>query len=494
VPGGTRRMRSAGPKLGLTCEVTEPKGSRPPPSGRARVPGLAVDPERSARRELQRRVLRASLMVDGVVLLTLVAAVVAWKLRTVLLLVLISLFLTVLLHPLVSALERRNVRRGLATGVVFVAGFAILGTVLFVILHPVVSAAEHLASALPKIIRQAEHGRGEIGRFVADFHLGHYVTAKNGGAQALISRLGKPALSVGKGVLSGVVGVVTIVFLTFFLLIHAPRLYRGVLAWMQPERAERVALIVADVERSVVGYVAGDLATSLIAGAVIAVTLLATGVPYPLVLGVWVAIVDFLPLVGGLLAGVPTVIIATLHSLPAGIVTLVVFLVYQEIENHVLYPIVMSRTVKLNSLWVLVSVLFGAALGDVVGSISGGFVGALLAVPAGSAVQVVVRDLWRHRTGAELLGVGEEVAVATSGTDRLDTGLVATTRPGARGPQAGTAAGREPGGTPRAPGGVGNGRSEPDPAGAGPDSGSGSDAARRRARDRERHRTGPPRR
>jgi predicted PurR-regulated permease PerM len=221
-------MRSVGAKLGLTCDVTEPKGSRPPPSGRARVPGLAADPERSARRELQRRVLRASLIVDGVVLLTLVAAVVAWKLRTVLLLVVISLFLTVLLHPLVSALERRNVRRGLATGIVFVAGFAMLGTVLFVILHPVVSAAEHLANALPRIIRQAEHGRGEIGRFVADFHLGHYVTAKNGGAQALISRLGKPALRVGKGVLSGVVGVVTIVFLTFFLLIHAPRLYRGV--------------------------------------------------------------------------------------------------------------------------------------------------------------------------------------------------------------------------------------------------------------------------
>jgi predicted PurR-regulated permease PerM len=483
-------MRSAGAKFGLTCEVTAPKGSRPPPSGTRSAPGLAADSERSARREFQRRVLRAALIVDGVVLLTLVAAVVAWKLRTVLLLVVISLFLTVLLHPLVSVLERRNVRRGLATGIVFVAGFAILGTVLFVLLHPVVSAAEHLANALPRIIRQAEHGRGAIGRFVADFHLEHYVTAKNGGAQALISRFAKPALRLGKGVLSGVVGVVTIVFLTFFLLIHAPRLYRGVLAWMQPERAERVALIVADVERSVVGYVAGDLATSLVAGVVIAVTLLATGVPYPIVLGVWVAIVDFLPLVGGLLAGVPTVIIATLHSLPAGIVTLLVFLLYQEIENHLLYPIVMSRTVKLNSLWVLVSVLFGAALGDVVGSVSGGFVGALLAVPAGSAVQVVVRDLWRHRTGAELLGVGEEVPVATSGTAGLETGLVAAVRRGTRGPGGGHATGREPEGRPRPPGeGDANPRSEPDEAGAG-----GSDASRRRARDRERRRTGPPRR
>jgi predicted PurR-regulated permease PerM len=402
-----------------------PSGSRPVPRDGRRVPLLATDPERSARREFQRRVLRAALIVDGVVVVTALVGVLAWRLRVVLLLILISLFMTLLLHPLVSVLERHNVRRALATGIVFVFGFGLIGTLLFVILTPLVNAAEHLANSLPRIIREAEHGRGAVGHLVTTFHLSKYVTAKNGGAQSLISKLGKPALSVGKGVLSGAVGVVTIIFLTFFLLIHAPRIYRAILDWMQPDRAERVREIVSDVERSVVGYMAGDLATSIVAGVVITVTLLATGVPYPVVIGVWVAVVDFLPLVGGLLAGVPTVVIAVLHSDVAGVVTLVVFLVYQEIENHVLYPIIMSRTVKLNSLWVLISVLIGAELGDVVGSVFGGFVGALLAVPAGSAVQVIARDLWRHRTGAILLGVSQPAkAVQTEGTSSLDTGLI----------------------------------------------------------------------
>ena len=89
-------------------------------------------------------------------------------------------------------------------------------------------------------------------------------------------------------------------------------------------------------------------------------------------LAIWVGIVDFLPLVGGLLAGVPTVAIAALHSLPAGIVTLVVFLIYQQIENHILNPLVMSRTVKLNPLWVLLAILVGAELGGLVGSTLGG--------------------------------------------------------------------------------------------------------------------------
>ena len=382
----------------LTGAMTEAFRTRRPGGEDRSVPPLARDPERASRREFQRRVTRAALTVDAIVVLTLLTAIVAWKLRTVILLVAISLFMTLLLHPLVSFLERRDMRRSIATAVVFVVGIGVASTLALVILTPLVHSAEHLSNELPVIIRQAQHGKGTIGKWATKFHLLKYVTAKNGGAQSLITKLGKPAISIGKGVLSGVFSVVTIFFLTFFLLIHAPRIYRAILEWMQPERAARVRVVVSDVERSVVGYIAGDFATSLIAGTVIWLTLLITGVPYPLVIGIWVAIVDFLPLVGGLLAGVPTVILATLHSVPAGIATLIVFLVYQGIENHLLYPIIMSRTVRLNSLWVLISILIGAELGDFVGSVFGGFVGALLAVPAGSAVQVVARDLWHHRT------------------------------------------------------------------------------------------------
>jgi len=106
---------------------------------------------------------------------------------------------------------------------------------------------------------------------------------------------------------------------------------------------------------------------------------------------VWVALVDLIPLIGGLLAGVPTVAFAFLHSPTAGIVTLVVFLVYQQIENHVLNPVIMSRTVKLNPLWVILSVLAGAQIA--------GFVGALLAIPMAGAIQVVARDVWDIRRG-----------------------------------------------------------------------------------------------
>ena len=126
----------------------------------------------------------------------------------------------------------------------------------------------------------------------------------------------------------------------------------------------------------------GNFLTSIIAGVVVLVTLVALGVPFPFLWALWVALVDFLPMIGGALAGIPVVLFATAHSLTAGVVTLVVFLVYTQVENHVLNPIVMSRTVKVNPLLVLVSILVGAEIGSWIGGIFGAFVGALLAIPA----------------------------------------------------------------------------------------------------------------
>jgi predicted PurR-regulated permease PerM len=139
----------------------------------------------------------------------------------------------------------------------------------------------------------------------------------------------------------------------------------------------------------------GNLLTSLIAGAVVFVTLLITGVPFALLWALWVALVDFLPMIGGALAGIPTVLFAAGHSLTAGIVTLIVFLVYTQIENHALNPIVMSKTVQVNPLLVLIAVLVGASLGDWVGGLFGGFVAALIAIPAAGAIQIAVRDIWQ---------------------------------------------------------------------------------------------------
>lgn len=346
-----------------------------------------------------------------VVLVTIVASLLVWRLRALLLLVVVSLFAAAVLHPIVRVVQRlglrrkvpRPISRSIATTGVFALAVALVAAVGVVLTHPVISEATRFADGLPKLVSQAQHGKGQVGRLVERLHLLSFVKSRQANFQNIISKLSRPALAIGKTVFSGFVSLVTILFLTLFLLLEAPHLVRAVLDWMQPERSTRVRSVLDDVGKAILGYMLGNLLTSVIAGIVVGVALYATGVPYVEVLALWVALVDFLPLIGGLLAGVPTVIVASLHSLTAGIVILLVFLVYQEVENHFLNPLVMSRTVRLNPLWVLLAVLVGAELGDLVGSVFGGLVGALIAVPAAGAIQVLLRDLWSHRTGAALL-------------------------------------------------------------------------------------------
>jgi predicted PurR-regulated permease PerM len=228
-----------------------------------------------------------------------------------------------------------------------------------------------------------------------------------------------PALAVGKGALSLLIELLTIFILVLLLLLEGPKLRRGILSLLSPGQAREAQAIASEVNRSVIGYMLGNFLTSLICGLVVFVDLTVLGVPFPLLWALWVALVDFLPMIGGALAGIPVVIFAAFHSLTAGIVTLIVFLVYTQTENHILNPVIMSKTVRISPLLVLVSVLVAASVGDWVGGLFGGFVAALLAIPVAGAFQVIVREIWRL-TAPPFQAEAEERALAAAGGETVE--------------------------------------------------------------------------
>jgi predicted PurR-regulated permease PerM len=244
-------------------------------------------------------------------------------------------------------------------------------------------------------VREAADGTGPIGQLVRRFHLQTWVAQNSPKLKSLGTTLAKPALDLGKGAASVLGTLVTIFALALLLMLEGPKIWSGVLSGLSPARAERWNRAAREINQSVTGYVVGDLLTSVIAGVVVFVTLLALGVPFPLLWGLWVLLVDFLPMVGGALAGIPTVLFAATHSLKAGIVMAVVFVAYQQLENHVLNPVIMSKTVNVNPLVVLLSILFGTSIGDWVGGTFGGFVAALLSIPIAAALQVIFREIWK---------------------------------------------------------------------------------------------------
>jgi predicted PurR-regulated permease PerM len=343
--------------------------------------------------------LRAILVTVGVVVLAFLAGKIIDRLRSVIVLLVVAGFIALLLNPLVVTLHRWLGRRGVAVGVVTllaVCGFAGLAAAFG---YPLVNGISHLADDLPTYVSNAQHGEGWLGQLVTRYHLQAWVV-KNAPKLAGYGRdLAHPALSVGEGALSLIFSLLTIFVLVVLMLLEGPKLRSGLLGLMAPDRAERYTQLGREVNRSVIGYMLGNFATSVIAGVVVLATLLLLGVPFPFLWALWVALVDFLPMIGGALAGIPVVLFAFTHSVSAGIVTLVVFLVYTQVENHVLNPVIMSRTVRINPLLVLVSILVGASIGSWIGGFFGGFVAALLAIPAAGAIQVVVKAFWRS-TGA----------------------------------------------------------------------------------------------
>jgi predicted PurR-regulated permease PerM len=203
--------------------------------------------------------------------------------------------------------------------------------------------------------------------------------------------------------------------LVLLMLLEGTKLKNGFLKQLEPKRAAQVSRIASEVHSSVTGYMLGNFITSLIAGLVVLVTLEILGVPFPLLWAVWVALVDFLPMIGGILAGVPTVLFAMTHSLGAGVAVAIVFIVYTQVENHVLNPIVMSKTVRINPLLVLIAILVGASLGDLVGGVFGGFVGTLLAIPFAGSITVLIREAWSASDTHPALGAAIEGTTQVAG-------------------------------------------------------------------------------
>jgi predicted PurR-regulated permease PerM len=344
----------------------------------------------------QRRIpLRTILVTVAVVAGTYLAWELIYRLRTLVLLVIVAGFLAVLLNPVVVLLQRRIPRRGYAVTVVTLITLVVFALLGYSFGNPLVNGIRDLAEKLPGYVSSAEHGRGWIGHLATKYHVQAWVQKNAPKLVTYAESLSKPVLTVGKGAISLLVELFTIFVLVLLLLLEAPKMRTWIIGQMQPKRAATVTRIGSEISGGVAGYMLGNLLTSIIAGTVVFVTLLVLGVPFPLLWGLWVALVDFLPEIGGALAGIPTVIFAAFHSLTAGIVTLVVFLIYTQVENHVLNPVIMSKTVRINPLLVLMAVLVGAELGNLVGGLFGAFVAALLAIPAAGALQVLVRELWQ---------------------------------------------------------------------------------------------------
>jgi predicted PurR-regulated permease PerM len=336
---------------------------------------------------------RTILTAIGLVLLTVLSLLFVMAVHQTLTWIVIAVFFAVALTPAANWLERHVPRcpRALATLLVFVAVALVLLGLVTAFVVPLAQQGTAFAGQLPHLLEDARAGRGPVGDLLERTHALAYVQQHQDRIRAVATGLTTPAAGVLKGVATGIAGTLTVFVLAFLMVLQGPRIVDGALALFEERRAERLRRVTSDCARSITGYITGNLLISVICGLLTFVVLLVLHVPFAGLIALFVAVADLIPLVGATLGAAVAVLAGFVHSVPAGIAVLVFFVVYQQLENHLLQPIILSRTVQLNPLTVLVAILLAAELA--------GMLGALLAIPVAGMIQVIVRDVWDHRQG-----------------------------------------------------------------------------------------------
>ena len=347
---------------------------------------------------------RTILATIGLVLATALAVLFVMTVQQVLVWMVVALFFAVALYPLVDWVERkvRWCRRSVATLVVFLVVFLAIAGLLTAFAVPLAQQASQLAGQLPGIINDARAGRGPVGHLLERVNALHWVQQNESRIGEFASGLGTPALNALRAASTAVIAIVTIFVLSYLAVLEGPKVVQGTLALFPPHRAERIRRVTRDCARTITGYISGNLLISVICGGLTFAVLEVFGVPFAGLIALFVGIADLIPLVGATLGAIVAGIAGFLHSVPAGIAVVVFFVVYQQLENHLLQPLIFSRTVKVNPLAVLVAILLATELA--------GILGALLAIPVAGIIQVIARDLWDNRRGRpkDVPTVGEE--------------------------------------------------------------------------------------
>ena len=315
--------------------------------------------------------------------------------RDVLLLIYVSVLLAIGFGPIVHAIEHqqvvpvgKRVPRWLAILAVYVLIVGTVITVGFLVIPPLLRQARALGTALPDLI---DRGQALLIRYGL---LDHRITLEE-----VIRRAPSSGDAVGTvamaatGVVSGFFALLTVLILTFYLLIESDTLFRGFARLFPRTDRPRVREAAAEISVKVSAWLSGQLFLGAVIGVSAAIGLYTLGVPYFYVLALVAAFGEMIPVVGPVLSAIPAVAVGFTVSPKTGLFVLIFFLAQQQIENHFLVPKIMSRQVGVSAVTVIIALLIG-------GSVLG-ILGAILAVPTAAILQVVIEELLDERDRLE---------------------------------------------------------------------------------------------
>jgi predicted PurR-regulated permease PerM len=296
----------------------------------------------------------------------------------ILVLIGLAFFLAVGLDPPVRWLFRHGLPRWVAVTMVLAAAFGVFALFLTFAVPLAVTQASHLARDAPHYLNSLKNRHTTLGKLNFKYHIvSRLQQVLRGNGTSFNTVLGAGMVAVD---LLG--SAVLVIVLTVYLLVDLPRVKRGIYQLAPRSRRARMVLLTDEILDRVGGYVLGDLFTSFIAGFGTLAWAVIFGIPYAVFLGLLVALLDLIPIVGSTIGGIIVALVALSVSLPLAIATGIFYLVYRFLEDYLLTPRVMAHTVAVPGLVTVVATVIGAALL--------GIIGALVAIPVAAAIKLVL--------------------------------------------------------------------------------------------------------
>lgn len=318
------------------------------------------------------------------------------ELKTLIVIVLVSFFLSFALEPAVNRMERMGIRRGVGTGIMFLALLAALGLFLWAIGTVLADQIGEFADDAPGYINDIEDWVEDAFDIEVDAQ-GLLDEFQEGGAVAnLATRLADNLVNLGATVLQVLFQILTIALFTFYLVAEGPKLRRNICSLLSPEHQRQILSIWDLAIDKTGGYIYSRLILAVISFLVHWLVFWLVGAPFPVPMAMWVGLISqFVPVIGTYIAGALPVLIGLLDKPSIGLAILIAIVVYQQVENYLLQPKVTAHTMEIH-----VTVAFGAVIA---GSLLLGAVGALLALPAAATIQAFLSSyVERHEVVQEL--------------------------------------------------------------------------------------------
>lgn len=305
-----------------------------------------------------------------------------YKWRSLIFSLVLAAFVALVLNPAVKRLERAGLHRGPAILAVAAVSFLLFVGLIALIAAPITTQGVDFAKHAPAYLKQAQQGKGPLADFARKFHLEHQLAKAGPAISRTLSKVPSQIIGVLRSAASTAFAVAIVAILAIFMLVEGPTLIAAFMAGVPEARRESVRLVGQTTSRVVSSYTLGVLALAILNGLITAAVLWVTGTPFVSSLSVWAGLTDVLPIIGGLIGIVPAGLFAFAHNLVSGIIVVAVMFAYQQVKNHVLYPIAVGRAVQLNALLVLVAVLAGSELM--------GVAGAILAIPIAGTLHAII--------------------------------------------------------------------------------------------------------